>query len=324
LLRINIGLKAALEDRAYTIKTVTLLTGINEHTLRAWETRYQAVTPDRSETGRRIYSQSHIDRIRTLMALCDKGHPIGSIARLNNKELGHLAAQNIVKQQNFLQRLEPDQGTLDTLISLTMNFNLPHLHAAMHQIMHQQGGIDFILRTVNPFSKALGRLCVEETISIAQEHAVSALIKAVLFELLFSLKYSEKKSARRNTTQTGIMFATMEGDYHELGILSAAAAAKIQGHNCIYIGPNTPPEALAVAANSLGCSNVVLGSVDIHPSLLRHRSDAYIKIFQSMLKNPCTLVFGTSSKPTIESLKDFEHLKIVSSLEEFLTWLPEP
>jgi DNA-binding transcriptional MerR regulator len=313
-----------LEDRVYTIKTVTLLTGINEHTLRAWETRYQAVTPDRSETGRRIYSQSHIDRIRTLMALCDKGHPIGSIARLSGKELAHLAAQNIAKQSNFMKRLEPDQASLDNLIDLAKSFNLSHLHAVLNQIIHQQGGIDFILRTVNPFIRAIGHLTAEETISVAQEHAVSAIVKAVLYELLFSLKYSEKRSARRTSTQTSIIFATMEGDYHELGLLCAATAAKIQGHNCIYIGPNTPPEALAIAANSLGSSHVVLGSVDIHPSLLRYRADGYIKIFQSMLKKPCNLVFGTASKTTIETIENFEHLKVVSSIEEFLTWLPEP
>ena len=313
-----------MNDRAYTIKTVTLLTGINEHTLRAWETRYQAVTPDRSDTGRRIYSQSHIDRIRTLMALCDKGHPIGSIARLSIKELGHLAAQNVVKQVNFMQRLEPDLASLDMLIELTKSFNLPHLHAVLNQILHQQGGIDFILRTVNPFVQALGHLTAGETISIAQEHAVSAIIKAVLFELLFSLKYSEKKTARRAAAQSNIIFATMEGDYHELGLLCAATSAKIRGHNCIYIGPNTPPEALAVAANSLGSNYVVLGTVDIHPSLLRHHADSYIKIFQSMVKKPCDLILGTASKTTIESVKDFEHLKVVSSIEEFLTWLPEP
>ena len=199
-----------MEDRAYTIKTVTLLTGINEHTLRAWETRYQAVTPDRSETGRRIYSQSHIDRIRTLMALSDKGHPIGSIARLGNKELGHLAAQNIVKQNTFTQRLEPDHASLETLIELTKSFNLPQLHAMLHQIMHQQGGIDFILRTVNPFVRALGHLTANDMVSVVQEHAVSALIKAVLFELLFSLKYHDKKASRKGG-QINIIFATMEG-----------------------------------------------------------------------------------------------------------------
>lgn len=311
-----------MEDRAYTIKTVTLLTGINEHTLRAWETRYQAVTPDRSDTGRRIYSQTHIDRIRTLMALSDKGHPIGSIARLDCKALGHLAAQNVVKQNHFNQRIEPDHASLETLIEHTKHFNLPQLHAMLHQIMHQQGGIDFILRTVKPFIQALGHLTINNMVSVAQEHAVSAIIKAVLFELLFSLKYNEKKAARR-AAQTNIIFATMEGDYHELGLLCAATAAKIQGHNCIYIGPNTPPEALAVGANSLGSSHVVLGSVDIHPSLLRYRADAYIKIFQSKMEKPCSVVFGTASKTTIESLKDFENLKIVSSIEEFLSWLPE-
>jgi DNA-binding transcriptional MerR regulator len=310
-----------LEDRAYTIKTVTLLTGINEHTLRAWETRYQAVTPDRSDTGRRIYSQSHIDRIRTLMALCDKGHPIGSIARLSAKELTHLAAQSIVKQANLSQRVQPDLASLETLIELARNFNLPQLHALLNQIMHQQGGIDFILSTISPFAQALGNLTGSEVISVAQEHAVSAIIKAVLFELLFSLKTNEKKVSRR-AMQPNIVFATMEGDHHEIPILCAATIAKIQGHNCIYIGPNTPPEALAVAANSLNSSHVVLGTVDIHPSLLRHRADAYIKIFQSAVKKPCSLILGTASKATIESVKGFENLKLVSSLEEFLNWLP--
>jgi DNA-binding transcriptional MerR regulator len=57
------------ENQTYNIQFVANITGINPHTIRAWEKRYQAILPQRDHNGRRLYSNSDIDRLSTLHKL---------------------------------------------------------------------------------------------------------------------------------------------------------------------------------------------------------------------------------------------------------------
>lgn len=75
------------EEPSYRIGAVCRLTGISQHVLRVWEKRYAVVEPLRSETQRRIYRESDINRLSLLKALVDRGQAIGSIADLDNAEL---------------------------------------------------------------------------------------------------------------------------------------------------------------------------------------------------------------------------------------------
>ena len=45
------------------IRTVSLLTGVNAITLRAWERRYGLVIPQRTPKGHRLYTQQDVERI---------------------------------------------------------------------------------------------------------------------------------------------------------------------------------------------------------------------------------------------------------------------
>lgn len=75
------------EEPRYRIGAVCRLTGISQHVLRVWEKRYAVVESLRSETQRRIYRESDINRLSLLKALVDRGQAIGSIADLDNAEL---------------------------------------------------------------------------------------------------------------------------------------------------------------------------------------------------------------------------------------------
>ena len=74
----------------YNIQLASNLTGLTAHTLRAWEKRYSAVCPERSSSGRRLYSEGDIRKLRALNDLCSLGHNIGSIAAKNIDELNSL------------------------------------------------------------------------------------------------------------------------------------------------------------------------------------------------------------------------------------------
>ena len=75
----------------YPIRAVAKTTGLSLDTLRAWERRYKAVVPERSERGRQ-YGAEDIDRLLLLGKLVEKGHAIGGIAALPNDDLKKLLA----------------------------------------------------------------------------------------------------------------------------------------------------------------------------------------------------------------------------------------
>jgi len=78
----------------YRIGAVSRLTGIPTDTLRIWERRYELVKPQRTEKGGRLYSQDDVTRLTMIKSLVDRGHAIGTVARLDLQELRNRLAQS--------------------------------------------------------------------------------------------------------------------------------------------------------------------------------------------------------------------------------------
>lgn len=81
------SMEAQIRNDEYKIGAVSKITGIGTETLRAWERRYQAVVPGRSESGDRVYSSEDLTKLFLLKNLSDAGNSIGTIARLSVQEL---------------------------------------------------------------------------------------------------------------------------------------------------------------------------------------------------------------------------------------------
>jgi DNA-binding transcriptional MerR regulator len=64
----------------YSIKTVCAETGLLPVTLRAWEARYQLVTPSRSKNNYRVYSARELALLRWVKQRVDAGNPIRLVA----------------------------------------------------------------------------------------------------------------------------------------------------------------------------------------------------------------------------------------------------
>src|SRR5215208_6750074 len=78
----------------HPIGVVARRTGLKPDLIRAWERRYGAVEPGRSDTRRRFYSDADIERLQLLRRVVRTGHGIGQVAGLSNQELLALAAQD--------------------------------------------------------------------------------------------------------------------------------------------------------------------------------------------------------------------------------------
>ncbi|MBU6301545.1 MAG: MerR family transcriptional regulator [Verrucomicrobia bacterium] len=76
-----------IKQERYQISSVARATGLSVHTIRAWEKRYKVISPERTETGRRLYGREDIRKLTYLKRLVDEGNPIGLVAGLSADQL---------------------------------------------------------------------------------------------------------------------------------------------------------------------------------------------------------------------------------------------
>jgi DNA-binding transcriptional MerR regulator len=73
--------------QSYSIGVVARRANIHPETLRVWEKRYAMVTPLRTESGRRMYSDSDILKLSLVKQLTELGHPVSDVADLSIDDL---------------------------------------------------------------------------------------------------------------------------------------------------------------------------------------------------------------------------------------------
>src|SRR5437763_643334 len=74
----------------HPIGVVARRTGLKPDLIRAWERRYGAVEPGRSDTRRRFYSDADVERLLLLRRAVSTGRGISQVAGLSGEELESL------------------------------------------------------------------------------------------------------------------------------------------------------------------------------------------------------------------------------------------
>lgn len=303
-----------------TVKAVSKLSGISAHTLRAWERRYNAVSPKRTETGRRFYTNSDVERLKLLGQLVDSGYGIGGIANLSDRELSNLA-KKLEPNSNLTQSIQDSNSNTANLETLTadlldslQDFEIDKLSKNLNYARLTLPIKSFVLDIVSPLMGMVGEKVASGKLSIAQEHILSANIRDHLGQIMQSLGSSNIKSKT-------FLFSTREGDIHEFGILLSAILCIGHGFKVHYLGPNIPAKDLIVAAKKLKADVVILGTVQTTRNLNKISLSDYIeKIDQSLGSHTKIIVGGQlDHKETLPKSKRIQHINSLQKLDEVLS-----
>jgi len=230
----------------YPIRAVSRLTGLSIDTLRAWERRYQAITPDRSQRGRQ-YTKSNVERLILLRELTERGHTISQVAARPDSDL-----------RDLLSAARPAPGknpapnvSIGALVDAFAAFE----HTRANDELGRHAALltprDLVFHVVLPLIREVGDRWHRGEIGIAQEHLVSASVRN-LFGSLVRI-YPARPGSRK------IVIATLSGEFHEFGILAAAMIASISGLNPLLLGPNLPAGELVEAARLTAADIVLIG-----------------------------------------------------------------
>ena len=271
----------------FPIGFVSLHTGLSTHVIRAWERRYHAVAPQRSANGRRLFSQSDIDRLVLLRRSTQNGHSISHIAGLDRAQLVELAEPTT----------PPDDPThVDSKMSLGIAPTEIISHSLKAVAMLDGNALQRILRQAAatfsrqalldkifcPLMEQVGRRWSGGSLRIVHGQLASVVIHAQLIRLLShpTVDAAEKPC---------LLIATPAGQCCYLGALAAAITAQDHGWEPVFLGFNLPAEEIAAACSLLGPQMIALsitcrvGDAFMHDELIR---------LSDLLKNGCPLVVG--------------------------------
>lgn len=301
-----------MDKKSYDIQLVSKVTGINHHTLRAWEKRYQAVVPKRNASGRRSYNQQQVDRLGILQELVNAGSSISSIAGLDDKNLKQLKIE-LRKQPGMDQNSESVQTSVD-LNSLLQNLIVALKGYKLDIISHELEKLrliisprDFALSVLAPLMAEVGSMSNTGQISIGQEHALSSLVRFHVGQYLFG------QHIKPMDNQMNIVISTPEGETHEFGILISALLCAHYRIRCYYLGTGMPYDALAMAAEQIKSKLILIGISKHFESKHREKAFNYIENLASKVGSKTKIWAG--GFPTLPKNLDYGKITSISTLQ---------
>ncbi|MBN8208021.1 MerR family transcriptional regulator [Bacillus sp. NTK071] len=223
-----------MSEGKYNIKAVSKKLGIQPGTLRAWERRYNIISPIRNEAGHRLYSEEHMSILKWLVQKTEQGFTISQAVEL--LESGHTPSDS----QSIDLGIGQDRAQLlaDEILEALLAFD----ESKAQELLNQAFSVFSIDKVVHDILAKLlvrvGDLWEDGKITIAHEHFTSAFLRSrigMIFHTLPVDGYLPK-----------VMAVCSPGEYHELGLLIFTLYLRRKGFEVIYLGSSIPESDIQV------------------------------------------------------------------------------
>ena len=215
-------------------------TGVATELLRAWERRYGLLTPDRTESGYRLYSDDDVHRVRRMRELLATG--------LSAAE----AARQAVSEPPAPAELAPAAASMELRYALA-RLDDADAHAAFDRLLADYSADAVLSGVVLPLLRELGTGWERGEISVAQEHFASNLLRGRLLGLA--------RGWDRGAGPRAVL-ACPPGERHDLGLVVFGLALRELGWRITFLGADTPPDTLDETVRRLQPQALVLAVTD--------------------------------------------------------------
>jgi DNA-binding transcriptional MerR regulator/methylmalonyl-CoA mutase cobalamin-binding subunit len=236
----------------YPIKAVAEATGLTVETLRAWERRYRVIEPKRGAGGHRLYTTHDVSRLRRLQETTARGHPIGKIAHLSNDALSRLLSDRPASGDGAAA-----QALIERILAAVSKYRLTECDQVMAMAFALLSPVEAVHSVLSPALREVGARWHRGEMCIAQERIASNCARRQLISLLHTFNGAAKGAA--------VVFATLSGERHELGILMYATVAASLRLRTFYLGADLPAEEVARCALEINAMAVAISLVNQGP-----------------------------------------------------------
>jgi len=242
------------DEPFYTIKVVQARTGIKPVTLRAWERRYDLLTPMRMPNGYRLYSERDIQLLLWVQRKLDSGKSISEVA----EEFKQMRArgewpetiQTAAPQAPKPKPPRPARDYAEMLFGALIAHNEERVNAIFEEVQKYFDLLTIFQEVIAPAMELVGEAWYRGEIRIATEHIASNLIKGRLLNIMQNLPAAKEGAL--------ILVGCGPDEGHELAALMFAILLRQEGYFVEYLGPDLPVEDLLDYAAQVRPKMIVL------------------------------------------------------------------
>ena len=216
--------------------------GVSPDLLRVWERRYGLLQPERSSGGFRLYTADDDQRVGAMRRHLAQGYSASVAARM---VLGAPSLPPVAERAGALERARAELGVeLEAFRDVAAQAVLDRLLATF--------SVEAVLRdVVLPYVRGLGERWEEGTLTVAQEHFASAVLRGRLLGLARGFDVGSGPRA---------LLACPSDEHHDLGLLCFGIGLREHGWRVTYLGADTPIDTLRDTAMRLAPDLVVICS----------------------------------------------------------------
>ncbi len=293
-----------------TIGELSRLTGISTYTLRMWEKRYGMPRNQRLPSGHRRYPREEVPRLRAIAKALEEGYRASKVVCGSLEELTHLLGLHLPLSATGEPETAETQDTaslvqVEKWIEAVHRFDEATLTQEFYDAWARMGPMEFIQNLAAPFTTQVG-LCWETgELSVSHEHFASERLEHFL----------STQWRRMNERKQGpcVVLTTLPGDPHRLGIAMCAVVTALTERKVVYLGPDTPLDAVALSVQR--CDARIL-ALSISPTMDADEIDRLLLSLRKQVPRKIEIVVGGEGAPeTITGVTRFDRFP------DYFDWL---
>jgi MerR family transcriptional regulator, light-induced transcriptional regulator len=219
--------------------------GVSDHVLRAWESRYGLLKPVRSKGGYRLYSAADESRIHRMTAHLADGLSAAEAARTVLREASAAEVDDALPAEHVAT--EPFAALRQALDAL----DEPAAQAILDRLFSDFWLTSVLRDVLVPYLAELGERWEHGTVSVAQEHFASNVIRGRLAGLARGWGSGHGPRA---------VLACPPGELHDLALMVFGIVLNRRGWRIDYFGANTPLDELTQTVDATRPDLVLLAA----------------------------------------------------------------
>ena len=224
------------KNNIHTIGVVARYCGLTPEVIRAWENRYNAVSPQRSNHGKRIYSDADVQRLILLAKACRGGRRISDIVQLSDAKLLDMVEQDEGASEPIIAGLQRKStaSVMDYMEACVVAVNQFDSHILFNTLVRAEkslGTVFMIEDLLTPLVSYVRDECRRGNLLNGHRKGFNNLIRSYLLTL------ATRQAKERFTA----VVCSLENDFELSGLKALATVAAYKWHP-IYLDAETSAE----------------------------------------------------------------------------------
>lgn len=295
----------------YSISDLEQLSGIQAHTIRMWERRYNALVPHRSEGNTRYYDDHQLVRLLNMVSANQTGLKIAQICNLSAQDIKAIIDQQISETVSANQKIE---FFITQLLSFGIAYNEAEFSDLLTSCVKNYGLKYTYVNIIYPLLVRLGLMWRKDSICAAQEHFLINIIRQKIAVATDSLPIPKTKAA------AWLLFLP-EKEEHEIGLLFANYLLRQANIKVIYLGAKVPLSSIKEAVSKNNISHMLLFMLQ---NKLSNKAQEYINILANIFEGkPIKLSGNGELIKTLQLPSNVEKIQTVDDFERMIKELDD-